>query len=90
MFCDVRGGLILVAEDNPDDALLLKRAFKKAGVELTVHICSNGDEASNYLKGTNHFADRAGGMADQKNTGCRERHGKAGAGSTACNGCGGL
>lgn len=50
--------ITLVAEDDEDDALLLKRAFKKAGVDMPIHICLNGEEAMSYLKGEGPFADR--------------------------------
>jgi CheY-like chemotaxis protein len=58
MFCDLKAGVILVAEDNPDEAMLLQRAFKKAGVEVRVHICTDGDEATDYLRGEKAFTDR--------------------------------
>lgn len=59
MFCDLKAGVILVAEDNPDEAMLLQRAFKKCGVEVRVHICGDGNEATQYLRGENEFQDRA-------------------------------
>jgi CheY-like chemotaxis protein len=59
MFCDLKAGVILVAEDNPDEAFLLERAFKKAGLEMRVHICGDGNEASDYLRGQNAFGDRS-------------------------------
>ena len=58
MFCDLKAGVILVAEDNPDEAMLLQRAFKKAGLEIRVHICGDGNEATDYLRGENAFKDR--------------------------------
>ena len=58
MFCDLRAGVILVAEDNPDEALLLQRAFKKAGLQVRIHICEDGDDATAYLLGKEEFADR--------------------------------
>lgn len=59
MFCDLRAGVILVAEDNPDEALLLQRAFKKAGLQVQIHLCEDGAAASDYLLGKEQFADRA-------------------------------
>lgn len=41
----------LVAEDNPNDALLLHRAFKKAGISTAIHFVSDGREAIDYLRG---------------------------------------
>ena len=58
MFCDLKAGLILVAEDNPDEAMLLQRAFQKAGLEVRVHICTDGNEATDYLRGERAFSDR--------------------------------
>ena len=51
--------MILVAEDNPDEALLLQRAFKRAGLQVQVHICKDGDEATEYLRGAKAFSDRS-------------------------------
>lgn len=59
MFCDLKAGMILVAEDNPDEAILLQRAFKRAGMEVRVHVCKDGDEATEYLRGEKGFSDRA-------------------------------
>ena len=58
MFCDLKAGVILVAEDNPDEAILLQRAFQKAGLEVRVHICTDGNEATDYLRGEKAFSDR--------------------------------
>lgn len=58
MFCDLKAGVILVAEDNPDEALLLQRAFKKAAIDVRVHICVDGNEATAYLRGDKAFSDR--------------------------------
>ncbi|MBB3224899.1 response regulator [Pseudoduganella umbonata] len=41
--------LILLVEDNPDDVLLAKRAFKKAALSATMEVVSDGDEAVGYL-----------------------------------------
>jgi CheY-like chemotaxis protein len=50
--------LILVADDDPDDILLLKQAFQRNGIGLPVHACANGAEAIAYLQGEGEFADR--------------------------------
>ena len=50
---------VLVAEDSDDDALLLTRAFRKAGVGNPVHVCRDGQEMIDYLCGTDKFKDRA-------------------------------
>ena len=51
---------ILVVEDNPDDALLLKLAFEEAGVEASVRFVGNGKEAMEYLKGTSPLSHAGG------------------------------
>jgi CheY-like chemotaxis protein len=50
---------ILVAEDNEDDAFLLRRAFGKAQFSNPLHLVPDGVEAMAYLKGTGQYADRA-------------------------------
>jgi CheY-like chemotaxis protein len=50
---------ILVAEDLPDDVVLLKHAFAKAGVNAPLRFVADGQEAVEYLKGENRYADRA-------------------------------
>jgi len=45
----------LVAEDDPNDALLLHCAFKRAGIEATIHFVSDGVEAIDYLRGKQLF-----------------------------------
>src|SRR6266700_1252064 len=49
---------ILVAEDLPDDVLILKHAFSKAGVSAPLHFVTDGQEVVEYLKGEQSFADR--------------------------------
>lgn len=48
---------ILVAEDDPDDVFLLKRAFSQAGLNDPVHFVRDGQEVVDYLRG----AQRADG-----------------------------
>ena len=50
--------VILVAEDDPNDALLLQRAFGKNGIDLPVHTSSDGADAIAYLQGAGPYADR--------------------------------
>jgi CheY-like chemotaxis protein len=50
---------ILLVEDNVDDVLLIRRAFKKAGIETPLGIVSDGEAATAYLSGEGTFADRA-------------------------------
>jgi CheY-like chemotaxis protein len=50
--------IILVAEDDPDDSLLLQRAFKKNGLDLPVQLCEDGEEAMEYLQGKGKYSNR--------------------------------
>src|SRR4051794_15435797 len=50
---------VLVAEDSEDDAVLLARAFRKAGAGAPVHVCRDGQETIDYLSGVDKFADRS-------------------------------
>jgi CheY-like chemotaxis protein len=49
---------VLIAEDNSDDALLLKRTLSRVGVKNPVHIARDGEEAIAYLKAEGQYADR--------------------------------
>lgn len=49
---------ILLAEDSPDDVLLLQHAFEKAGVAHRLEVVCDGMEAMEYLNGENAYADR--------------------------------
>ena len=44
-------GLILIAEDQEDDILLIRRSLEKAGVRNPIHVVRNGEETIAYLKG---------------------------------------
>lgn len=50
---------ILLVEDDPNDTLLIKRAFQKAGLGEVLKNVGDGDQAIQYLSGGNEFADRA-------------------------------
>jgi CheY-like chemotaxis protein len=50
--------LVLVAEDNADDALLLQRAIDKAGIIARVKIVCDGEELLQYLQGRGPYANR--------------------------------
>jgi CheY-like chemotaxis protein len=49
---------ILLVEDNPDDVLLIRRAFKKAGLGHSLQVATHGEEAVDYLCGEGEFGDR--------------------------------
>lgn len=49
--------IILLAEDNPDDVALTRRALKKANIANDLAVVSNGREALDYLFGEGEYAD---------------------------------
>jgi CheY-like chemotaxis protein len=49
---------ILLAEDDPDDVILLQRAFQKAGLRDHLKIVRDGEQAIDYLSGKSIYADR--------------------------------
>jgi CheY-like chemotaxis protein len=49
---------ILLVEDDPNDALLLERAFRKAGLPYPLNIVSDGDQAVDFLQGIGKYKDR--------------------------------
>ncbi|HET7225643.1 MAG TPA: response regulator [Candidatus Eisenbacteria bacterium] len=49
---------ILLMEDSPDDAFLLERAFRRAGVPNPLHVVQDGERALEYLEGRGPYADR--------------------------------
>jgi CheY-like chemotaxis protein len=51
--------VILVVEDREDDILLLRTAFRKAGLLNPIHFVRDGEEAVAYLRGEGKYASRA-------------------------------
>ena len=49
---------ILLAEDDPNDVLLIERAFHKAGLRNSLKTVSDGSKAIEYLSGRGVYADR--------------------------------
>ncbi len=49
---------VLVVEDNPDHAILVRIAARRAHPGLDVRVVENGDQAIAYLAGTGQFGDR--------------------------------
>lgn len=45
---------ILIAEDDPDDCLILETAFRTAGVSNPLTFVGDGEELMHYLKGDGH------------------------------------
>jgi len=50
---------LLVVEDDENDQMLIKRAFRTLGVESPIHIVGDGLEAIAYMMGEGQFADRS-------------------------------
>jgi CheY-like chemotaxis protein len=51
--------LILLAEDDENDAFLVRRALEAAGIVTPVYVVLHGDEVIAYLKGVGKYANRA-------------------------------
>lgn len=49
---------ILVAEDDPDAAFLLRRALEKANVKNPIEVARDGQEAIDYLSNQGAYTDR--------------------------------
>lgn len=49
---------ILLVEDSPDDVVLTRRAFRKAGLAARLAVVEDGEQAIDYLSGRRAFADR--------------------------------
>ena len=55
----LRAATVLLAEDNPADQDLARRALEKGVIQCDLHIVSNGEEAMDYLLQRGNFADSA-------------------------------
>src|SRR5512141_1912836 len=53
-----RSEFILLVEDDPNDVLLIQRAFQKAGLRDVLKVVGDGDQAVEYLEGKGAYADR--------------------------------
>jgi CheY-like chemotaxis protein len=49
---------MLLVEDNVDDVFLIRRALKLCRIENPLQIVTNGQQALDYLSGTQHYGDR--------------------------------
>lgn len=47
-----------MVEDDPNDVILLERALRRAGPDVTVHHVGCGERAVRYLEGEGEYADR--------------------------------
>jgi CheY-like chemotaxis protein len=50
--------MLLVIEDDANDAFLLQRAFEPLAEKCVIHVCRNLTEAKCYLLGSGIYADR--------------------------------
>ena len=50
--------IILLAEDDPNDVMLMQMALAKSGLTLPVQVATDGADAMAYLKGEGQYADR--------------------------------
>jgi len=50
---------ILLVEDDPNDVFLMQRALKKTGIANPLKVAENGQQAIDYLAGTERLANRA-------------------------------
>jgi CheY-like chemotaxis protein len=55
---NLTSAVILIAEDDDNDVLLIKRAFNQAQFETQLQVVSTGEEAIAYLKGDAPYEDR--------------------------------
>lgn len=51
--------VVLLVEDDPADAHLVQRAFKKTGLDVPMFRLGNGDDAVAYLNGDPPYENRA-------------------------------
>jgi|SRR5579884_2696782 len=58
MTIEVSKNLIVAAEDEPVDAMMLERAFRKAGLSQKLLILPDGDALFDYLSGQGNYSDR--------------------------------
>ena len=49
----------LIAEDDPDTQLLIRRAFKQADLSAPLYFTNDGEHTIDYLSGQGTYADRA-------------------------------
>jgi CheY-like chemotaxis protein len=54
----LKNASILLAEDDPNDVLLIQRAFEKAGLKNKLKVVPDGEQAINYLSGKGIYTNR--------------------------------
>lgn len=58
MDVDFDHNVVLLVEDNPDDATLMKMAWKSAGLKNRLIHVTDGEQALHYLQGIKKYHDR--------------------------------
>jgi CheY-like chemotaxis protein len=58
LFVESNPQIILLAEDDPDDAELIRAAFRRAKMPQVLYWVGDGEEAISYLSGENGFVNR--------------------------------
>jgi len=51
------GDVILLAEDDPDDVRIIRRAFKSAGINKNISVVGDGAELLDYLHQDGAYKD---------------------------------
>jgi CheY-like chemotaxis protein len=59
MISGVNYGLILLVEDDENDAFFFERAFRKTAFGNRIHVAHDGLEAIQYLGGEGEYGDRS-------------------------------
>ena len=54
----LEGKSILLVEDDPNDVLLIERAFQKASMRNLLTVVRDGEQAISYLRGRGSYSDR--------------------------------
>jgi CheY-like chemotaxis protein len=54
-----RSATILLVEDDPSDALLVRKAAQKTLAGIPIALATDGEEAVRYLKGEGQYSDRS-------------------------------
>ncbi|MDY6795078.1 MAG: response regulator [Actinomycetota bacterium] len=54
----MQGYPVLLVEDDPNDVLLIQRAFKNAEIVNPIHVVEDGEQALYYLSGEGGYSDR--------------------------------
>jgi CheY-like chemotaxis protein len=50
--------VVLLAEDDPDDALIFKMMFRRATLPHALHVVGDGEQVIQWLSGKGPYADR--------------------------------